>query len=156
MLEVTTQYVYRVFEPHLCSLHSKRYPLTSAQVRAAHTHSDRLAGAIGQGAGTHHFFSREWLEKAQCKEYPWNALPALTEKFGYKDHDAFMDNAQETWSLVKTGVVNMKSCRLLLINGTIDGLMPIEDSMLLSEFGSPKEMRFVSHRLHMGMSSTCN
>ncbi|KAG9519049.1 alpha/beta-hydrolase, partial [Aureobasidium melanogenum] len=119
-------------------------------VRAAHTHSDRLAGAIGQGAGTHHFFSREWLEKAQCKEYPWNALPALTEKFGYKDHDDFMDNAQETWSLVKTGVVNMKSCRLLLINGTIDGLMPIEDSMLLSEFGSPKEMRFVSHRLHMG------
>ncbi|KAI5211021.1 hypothetical protein AUEXF2481DRAFT_4343 [Aureobasidium subglaciale EXF-2481] len=119
-------------------------------VRAAHTHSDRLAGAIGQGAGTHHFFSREWLEKAQCKEYPWNALPALTEKFGYKDHDDFMDNAQDTWSLVKTGIVNMKSCRLLLINGTIDGLMPIEDSMLLSEFGSPKEMRFISHRLHMG------
>ncbi|KAI4727683.1 alpha/beta-hydrolase [Aureobasidium sp. EXF-10728] len=119
-------------------------------VRAAHTHSDRLAGAIGQGAGTHHFFSREWLEKAQCKEYPWNALPALTEKFGYKDHDDFMDNAQDTWSLVKTGVADMKSCRLLLINGTIDGLMPIEDSMLLSEFGSPKEMRFISHRLHMG------
>ncbi|KAI5272684.1 alpha/beta-hydrolase [Aureobasidium subglaciale] len=119
-------------------------------VRAAHTHSDRLAGAIGQGAGTHHFFSREWLEKAQCKEYPWNALPALTEKFGYKDHDDFMDNAQDTWSLVKTGIVNMKSCRLLLINGTIDGLMPIEDSMLLSEFGSPKEIRFISHRLHMG------
>lgn len=61
-----------------------------------------------------------------------------------------MDNAQDTWSLVKTGVVNMKSCRLLLINGTIDGLMPIEDSMLLSEFGSPKEMRLVSNRLHMG------
>ncbi|KAI4723628.1 alpha/beta-hydrolase [Aureobasidium sp. EXF-10727] len=119
-------------------------------VRAAHTHSSRLAGAIGQGAGTHHFFSREWLEKAQCKEYPWNALPALTEKFGYKDHDDFMDNAQDTWSLVKTGVADMKSCRLLLINGTIDGLMPIEDSMLLSEFGSPKEMRFISHRLHMG------
>jgi hypothetical protein len=46
----------------------------------------------------------------------------------------------------------MKSCRLLLINGMIDGLMPIEDSMLLSEFGSPKEMRLISNRLHMGMS----
>jgi len=65
-----------------------------------------------------------------------------------------MNNAQDTWSLVKTGVVNMKSCRLLLINGTIDGLMPIEDSMLLSEFGSPKEMRLISQRLHMGKSST--
>jgi hypothetical protein len=63
-----------------------------------------------------------------------------------------MDNAQDTWSLVKTGVVSMKSCRLLLINGMIDGLMPIEDSMLLSEFGSPKEMRLISNRLHMGMS----
>jgi len=65
-----------------------------------------------------------------------------------------MDNAQDTWSLVKTGVVNMKSCRLLLINGTIDGLMPIEDSMLLSEYGSPKEMRLISQRLHMGELST--
>ncbi|THW07477.1 alpha/beta-hydrolase [Aureobasidium pullulans] len=121
-----------------------------AEVRAAHIHSERLAGAIGQGAGTHHFFSREWLLKAQNKEYPWNALPALTEKFGYSSHDDFMDNAQDTWSLVNTGIVNMKSCRLLLMNGTIDGLMPVEDSMLLSEFGTPKEMRFITGRLHMG------
>ena len=55
-----------------------------------------------------------------------------------------MDNAQDTWSLVNTGIVNMKSCRLLLMNGTIDGLMPVEDSMLLSEFGTPKEMRFIT------------
>lgn len=96
---------------------------------------------MGQGAGTHHFFSREWLEKAQVHEYPWNALPALTEKFGYKDHDDFMDNAQKTWSLIETGIADMRSCRLLLINGTHDGLMPIEDSILMSEYGSPKESR---------------
>jgi len=64
-----------------------------------------------------------------------------------------MDNAQDTWSLVNTGIVNMKSCRLLLMNGTIDGLMPVEDSMLLSEFGTPKEMRFITGRLHMGKRS---
>lgn len=92
-------------------------------VRIAHTHAARLAGSVGQGAATHHFFSREWLEKAQYHEYPWNALPALAEKFGYKSPDHFMDHAQDTWSLVKTGVVNMPSCRLLLINGTHDGLM---------------------------------
>lgn len=74
-------------------------------------------------------------------EYPWNALSALTEKFGYKDHDDFMDNAQKTWSLVETGIADMKSCRLLLINGTHDGLMPIEDSILMSEYGLPKESR---------------
>ncbi|KAI1845443.1 hypothetical protein JX266_008301, partial [Neoarthrinium moseri] len=34
--------------------------------------------------------------------------------------------------------------------GTLDGLMPIEDSMMLFEYGSPKEARFFSNALHMG------
>jgi pimeloyl-ACP methyl ester carboxylesterase len=119
-------------------------------IRAAHTHASRLAGAVGQGAGTHHFFSRAWLEKAKDHEYPWTALPALTEKFGYKSEDEFLENAQKDFSLVELGVVNQPSCRLLLINGTHDGLMPIEDSMLLMEYGSPKEARFFTGLLHMG------
>lgn len=119
-------------------------------VRAAHTHAARLAGAVGQGAGTHHFFSRAWLEKAKDHEYPWTALPALTEKFGYKSEEEFMDRAQKEFSLVETGVVNRPSCRLLLVNGTHDGLMPIEDSMLMMEFGTPKEARFFTGLLHMG------
>ncbi|GAB7363795.1 hypothetical protein MBLNU230_g4362t1 [Neophaeotheca triangularis] len=119
-------------------------------IRAAHTHASRLAGAVGQGAGTHHFFSRPWLEKAKDHEYPWTALPALTAKFGYKSEDEFMDKAQKDFSLIETGVVDMPSCRLLLINGTHDGLMPIEDSMLMMEYGSPKEARFFTGLLHMG------
>lgn len=119
-------------------------------VRAAHTHADRLAGAVGQGAGTHHFFSRAWLEKAKDHEYPWTALPALREKFGYKTEDEFMDHAQKDFSLIETGIVNMPSTKLLLINGTHDGLMPIEDSMLMMEYGTPKTGRFYSGLLHMG------
>ncbi|KUI72657.1 2,6-dihydropseudooxynicotine hydrolase [Cytospora mali] len=119
-------------------------------VRAAHTHAKRLAGVVGQGAGTHHFFSRAWLEKAKDHEYPWTALPALREKFGYATVDEFLDNAQQDFSLVETGIVNQPSCRLLLVNGTHDGLMPIEDSLLLFEFGSPKEGRFFTKLLHMG------
>lgn len=61
-----------------------------------------------------------------------------------------MDHAQKEWSLVETGIVNMNSCRLLLVNGTHDGLMPIEDSMLLFEHGRAKEGRFFSGLLHMG------
>lgn len=34
--------------------------------------------------------------------------------------------------------------------GTLDGLMPIEDSMMLFEYGSPKEARFFTGALHMG------
>ena len=119
-------------------------------IRAAHTHSDRLLGAIGQGAGTHHFFSRSWLEKAANHEYPWTALPALTEKFGYKSEEEFLENAQKDFSLVENGIVEKNSCRLLLVNGTHDGLMPIEDSMLMMEYGRPKEARFFSGLLHMG------
>jgi len=118
--------------------------------RIAHTHADRLAGAVAQGAGTHHFFSRAWLEKAKDHEYPWTLLPAMVEKFGYKSEDDFLDNAQKDFSLVETGIVQMPSCRLLLVNGTHDGLMPIEDSMLLMEYGSPKEGRFFTGLLHMG------
>lgn len=36
------------------------------------------------------------------------------------------------------------------LQGTLDGLMPIEDSMLLFEYGSPKEARFFTGALHMG------
>jgi dipeptidyl aminopeptidase/acylaminoacyl peptidase len=119
-------------------------------IRAAHTHATRLIGAVGQGAGTHHFFSRDWLSKAKDHEYPWTALPALREKFGYATEDEFLDNAQKDFSLVELGVVNQPSCRLLLVNGTHDGLMPIEDSMLMMEYGSPKEGRFFTGLLHMG------
>lgn len=119
-------------------------------VRAAHTHSSRLTGAIGQGAGTHHFFSRAWLEKAALHEYPWTALPALREKFGYETVDEMLDHAQRDFSLVENGIVDLPSCRLLLVNGTHDGLMPIEDSMLMFEFGRPKEGKFFSGLLHMG------
>lgn len=119
-------------------------------IRAAHTHASRFAGAVGQGAGTHHFFSRAWLEKAANHEYPWTALPALTEKFGYPTVEELLDNAQKDFSLVENGVVEMDSCRLLLVNGTHDGLMPIEDSFLMFEYGKPKEGRFFSGLLHMG------
>jgi dipeptidyl aminopeptidase/acylaminoacyl peptidase len=119
-------------------------------IRAAHTHADRLAGAVGQGAGTHHFFTKAWLDKAKDHEYPWTLMPAITEKFGYESEEELYENAQREFSLVETGIVNMPSCRLLLVNGTHDGLMPIEDSMLMMEYGSPKEARFFTGLLHMG------
>ncbi len=40
-------------------------------VRIAHTHSNQLAGCVAQGAGCHYFFDREWLEKADGHEYPF-------------------------------------------------------------------------------------
>lgn len=41
-------------------------------VRIAHTHKERLRGSVAQGAGTHFFFGRDWLEKADGHEYPFS------------------------------------------------------------------------------------
>jgi dienelactone hydrolase len=40
-------------------------------VRAAHTHSTRLAGCIAHGPGTHHFLDAEWLSRVEDHEYPF-------------------------------------------------------------------------------------
>ncbi|KAI1735040.1 alpha/beta-hydrolase [Xylaria scruposa] len=119
-------------------------------VRAAHTHREQLIGVVAQGAGTHYFFDPEWLRKADGHEYPFKLLPALALKHGFEDVEEYIRLAMERFSLLQNGILEKPSSRLLLINGTLDGLMPIEDSMLLFEYGSPKEARFFPGALHMG------
>ncbi|KAI1327060.1 alpha/beta-hydrolase [Xylariaceae sp. FL0255] len=123
-------------------------------VRLAHTHADKLAGVVAQGAGTHHFFDPVWLDRADGHEYPFQLLPALAMKHGYAgDVDgvrAYKQEAMGRFSLLENGILDRRCARLLLVNGTLDGLMPIEDSMLLCEYGSSKELRLFSGALHMG------
>ncbi|EPE04088.1 pigment biosynthesis protein yellowish-green 1 [Ophiostoma piceae UAMH 11346] len=119
-------------------------------VRIAHTHKNRLAGSVAQGAGTHYFFDPAWLARANGHEYPFQLTPALAIKYGYKTPEEYIDGSQAKFSLLTNGILDLPSTRLLLINGTLDGLMPIEDSMLLFDHGSPKEARFFPGRLHMG------
>ncbi|RWA03327.1 hypothetical protein EKO27_g11776, partial [Xylaria grammica] len=119
-------------------------------VRAAHTHREELVGAVAQGAGSHYFFDPAWLERADGHEYPFKLLPALALKHGFSDVDEYLRRALKRFSLLETGVLEKPSTRLLLVNGTLDGLMPIEDSTLLFEYGSPKEARFFPGALHMG------
>lgn len=44
---------------------------------------------------------------------------------------------------METGIVDQPSCRLLLLNGVDDGVVPIEDCLVLFEHGSAKEGRYV-------------
>jgi len=126
-------------------------------IRLAHTHREKLIGSVGHGAGVHHYIGREWLEQVDKHEYPFGLERAYTQKYGYESFEEMKEKCQDEFSLISAkgdGVAvvgqGMKSCRLLLINGTLDGCMPIEDSMVLAEYGSPKEMRFVLGRAHMG------
>ncbi|EXJ79384.1 hypothetical protein A1O3_08886 [Capronia epimyces CBS 606.96] len=119
-------------------------------IRVAHTHHSRLAGSIGQGAGSHLFLSREWLEHVDDHEYPFVLSEAYVAKYGYQDWEELLEKAQKDFSLVESGLLNRPCCRLLLVNGTWDGLMPIEDSVLLMNYGRPKEGRFYDRLFHMG------
>ncbi|KAI1177795.1 Alpha/Beta hydrolase protein [Nemania sp. FL0916] len=119
-------------------------------VRAAHTHRSYLAGVVAQGAGTHYFFDEAWLRRADGHEYPFKLLPALALKHGFSSVEEYVRLAKGRFSLLENGILERPSTRLLLVNGTLDGLMPIEDSTLLFEYGSPKEARFFPGALHMG------
>ncbi|EKD12710.1 uncharacterized protein L3040_006859 [Drepanopeziza brunnea f. sp. 'multigermtubi'] len=119
-------------------------------VRAAHTHREQLRGVVAQGAGVHEFFDRAWIERADGHEYPFRLSPAMASKHGYSSVEGYKSGAQKKFSLLEAGILEMPSTRLLLVNGTHDGLMPIEDSMLLFEHGTPKEARFFDKALHMG------
>ena len=119
-------------------------------IRAAHTHSPQLLASVGHGAGTHHYIGKEWLEHVHHHEYPFSLKEAYLGKYGYGSWEELLEKCQKEYSLVLNEILEKPSSRLLLINGTLDGCMPVEDSMLLSEYGRPKELRFVKDRLHMG------
>ncbi|KAJ3533113.1 hypothetical protein NM208_g8139 [Fusarium decemcellulare] len=71
-------------------------------------------------------------------------------KHGFESIEEYKQGVQQKFSLLELGVIQKPSTRLLLLNGTLDGLMPIEDSMMLFEHGSPKEARFFTGASHMG------
>jgi hypothetical protein len=78
-------------------------------------------------------------------------------KHGYSNVEDYKNGVQKKFSLLELGILEKPSTRLLLINvslsthgltswnnqsqGTHDGLMPIEDSILLFDHGTPKEAR---------------
>ncbi|KAL5337463.1 alpha/beta-hydrolase [Aspergillus crustosus] len=119
-------------------------------VRAAHTHAASLVGCIAHGPGVHHFLDPEWLTKVEDHEYPFPILEAWAKKYGYEDPREFCQNAQGKFSLLENGVLENSSCRLLLLNGVDDGIVPIEDCLMLFNHGSPKEGWFYPGLPHMG------
>jgi hypothetical protein len=106
----------------------------------------------------HHYIGAEWLGQVGKHEYPFGLERAYTLKYGYGSFAEMRERCQDEFSLVSgrgEGVavvgLGLPSCRLLVVNGVLDGCMPFEDSMLLAEYGRPKEMRFVRDRAHMGI-----
>ena len=123
--------------------------------RVAHTHADRLFAVVAQGGSCHHTFDREWIGAQDQMEYPFALAEALAYKFGYRDADpatAVERYAAEgrKFSLLDAGIVDLPSCKLLVINGMEDSIFPIEDSLIVGIEGRKKDLVLRGDRGHMG------
>lgn len=119
-------------------------------MRIAHTHKDHFAGVVSQGGGCHHMFDPEWLEITRFMEYPFDLSQVLASKFGYSDIEGMKVDSRTRFSLLENGILDQPSSRLLLINGMLDELSPIEDYILATQHGSIKDVRFYPDLKHMG------
>ncbi|KAK3985344.1 Alpha/Beta hydrolase protein [Cladorrhinum sp. PSN332] len=97
-------------------------------LRAAHTHSHRLLGAVSLGGGCHRMFDRTWLRHVNKLEYPFDLCDTLAYKFGYgTDVENFTQEGQRRFSLVEDGTLNKACCSTLVVNGNLDEIFPVED-----------------------------
>lgn len=121
-------------------------------IRLAHTHHNRLAGVAAQGGGCHYMFHPEWLSHVNHLEYPFDLATTMAWKWGYGDDlEKFKLEAMKKYSLVEDGTLDKPHCtKLLLVNGVGDEIFPIDDYYECLMHGSPKEVRFVDKRKHMG------
>jgi len=83
-------------------------------------------------------------------KYPFALLPPLQVKFGYETVEHMLQDAEQRFSLLYAGILDMPCAPLLITNGMDDSIFPIEDSLLALQHGKAKEARFFPGRGHMG------
>ena len=120
--------------------------------RIAHTHADRLLASVGQGGWSHYALEPDWIRAMNHMEYPFALADALAYRAGYKSVDEYIaDNPKAKFSLQDNGqILDKPSCRLFIVNGLMDSIFPIEDSILVASRGRVKDVRFMEGKGHMG------
>jgi len=116
--------------------------------KLVHTHPDLVRAAVNHGGMIHHYFTPEGIDRAQRSEYPYEHGETMAHAFGIESYAEWVDFAPRL-SLLEQGVLDGPCAPLLLVHGTKDSFIPIEDHYLLLEHGSPKHARFFPTG-HMG------
>ena len=121
-------------------------------MRIAHTHADRLFAVVSQGGGCHHMFDTAWIGAQNQMDYPFALADALAYKFGYRGSNPVATYAAEAhkFSLLKSGVLDHPSCKLLVLDGMEDSIFPIEDNFIVGMKGVNKDLLARGNRGHMG------
>lgn len=119
--------------------------------RIAHTHASKLLGVVAQGGWSHYAMTPEWIQAMNHMEYPYALGDAWVYKHGYETMQEMIDDAPlSKYSLWDSGILDMPSCRLFIVNGMIDSIFPIEDSIMVATKGRVKDVRFMEGKPHMG------
>jgi esterase FrsA len=117
--------------------------------KLAHTHRDRIRAAVDHAGPAHFAFQREWIERAQTGEYPFELAETLACAFGRQSFDDWLAMSPSL-SLLEQGILDRTCAPLLLVNGVQDSVFPIQDMYLLLEHGDAKAARFFAGESHMG------
>ena len=116
--------------------------------KLAHTHRERIRGAVNHGGPVHEAFSEAWIDRSQHGDYPFELVETLAWTFGLGGPEEYVAFAPRL-SLLEQGLLDRPSAPLLCLDGVDDTVFPIADHELLLRHGGPKSARFFPGG-HMG------
>jgi esterase FrsA len=123
--------------------------------KLAHTEAKRLLGAVTQSPPIHRTFQADFFRsRMYTREYLFDAVPASLFVYGMKTTDeltAFLPKM----SLQTQGLLGKPTAPILVVGGTKDTQVPIDDLELLINSGSePREAWINPAGGHMGRNAS--
>jgi esterase FrsA len=122
--------------------------------KLAHTEARRLVGAVAQSPPIHHTFQPDFFRgRMYTREYLFDLLPASLFVYGLTSTDELLALLPKM-SLQAQGLLGGPSAPMLVVGGTKDTQVPIDDLELLINSGSvPREAWINPAGGHMGRSA---
>jgi esterase FrsA len=121
--------------------------------KLAHTEAKRLLGAVTQSPPTHRTFQSDFFRgRMYTREYLFDLLPASLFVYGLKSADELIAFLPKM-SLQAQDLLGKPAAPMLIVGGTKDTLVPIDDlELLINSGGEPREAWINPVGGHMGRS----
>src|SRR5579859_1785883 len=122
--------------------------------KLAHTEAKRLAGAVAQSPPIHRTFQPDFFRgRMYTREYLFDLLPASLFVYGLKSADELIAFLPKM-SLQTQGLLGKPAAPILVVGGTRDTQVPIDDLELLINSGTePREAWINPIGGHMGRTA---
>ena len=122
--------------------------------KLAHTEAKRLAGAVAQSPPIHRTFQQDFFRsRMYTREYLFDYVPASLFVYGMKSADELIGFLPKM-SLQAQGLLGKPTAPILVVGGSRDTQVPIEDLELLINSGTePREAWINPAGGHMGRSA---